>query len=133
MSAISIAAVVVAAAFVVLVAFIVSAVIELRKTAQAVRDLVRHTDEELKPLMRDLGATVTDLRTVADAAAERVDDVKEMMEAIGETGRGLRTISHVVGSVANGMARSSVWISGAKVACSIIKDRFSKKGGNGYV
>jgi uncharacterized protein YoxC len=129
MVVISIAAAIVAAAFVVLVAFIVPAVIELRRTAQAVRELVRHTDEELKPLMRDLGAAVTDLKTVADAAAERVDDVKEMMSAIGDTGRGLRTISSVVGAVADGVARSSMWVSGAKVACSIIKDRFFKKRG----
>lgn len=129
MAVISIAAVVVAAAFVVLVAFIVPAVIELRKAAQAINDLARHADEELKPVIRDLGATAADLRTVADAAAGQVDDIREMMSAIGDTGRGLRTISSVVGTVAGGMARSSMWLSGAKVACSIIKERFSNKRG----
>ena len=129
MFVISIAAAVVAASVVVLVAVIVPAVMEMRKAAQAVREFVQHTDEELKPLMRDLGVAIANMKTVTDAAAEQVDDVKEMMSAIGETGRGLRTISYVVGSVSSGLARSSMWISGAKVACSIIKDRFSKKRG----
>lgn len=129
MVVISIAAAVMAAAFVVLVAFIVPTFIELRKTAQALQDLIRHTDEELKPVLHDLGVAAADLKVVAHVAAERIDDVREMMSAVGEAGRGFRTISTVVGAAAGACARSSAWLSGAKVAGSFIVDRFFKKRG----
>jgi uncharacterized protein YoxC len=129
MEIVGIAAVVMAAAFVVLVACIIPAFIEIRKTAQTLREFILHTDNELKPILRDLTVAVTDLKTIAEGAADRVDDVKELMGAMGDTGRGLRTINSVVGSVAGALARSSIWVSGAKVASSFILNRFTKKRG----
>jgi uncharacterized protein YoxC len=129
MDIVGIAPVIVALTLVVLAAFLIPAVIEIRKTASAMRDFITGTDSELKPLLRDLQSTLADLKGITDQVSTRTEDVKSFMEALGDTGRNLRTINSVVGAVSGTLASSSLWLTGAKVAGKFIIDRFSKKRG----
>ena len=129
MDIVGIAAVIVALTLVVLAAFLIPAVIEIRKTASALRDFVTGTDSELKPLLRDLQLTLADLKAITGEASTRTDDVKCFMEALGDAGRNLRTINSVVGSVSGVLASSSMWLTGARVAGKFIIERISRKGG----
>lgn len=124
---INIAAVVVAIAVVALVISLIPLIKELRTTAVAVRETVVRMEAEIQPTMKELHNALADLNVLTAGAAEKVEDVQCFMAAVGETGRGLRTISSVVGGAAGAIARSSLWLTGAKVAGSYMLERFTKK------
>jgi uncharacterized protein YoxC len=124
---ISLAAVLVAITLVVLAAFLIPAIIEIRKTAASLREFITCTDNELKPVLHELRQTLTELKIITEAVSSKTEDVKIFMDALGDTGRNLRTINHVVGSVAGVLASSSAWVVGAKATGKFILERLSKK------
>ena len=111
----------------VLAAFMIPAFIEIRKAAAATREFITYTENELKPVLKDLNESITELKCIFEAVASQTDDLKAFMGAMGDTGRNLRTINNVVGAVAGVMAGSSAWITGARVAGKLILERFSQK------
>lgn len=129
MGLIPLAVAVMAITLVVLAAFMIPAFIELRKTASAAREFLVGKESELKPIIRDLQETLADLRVLTQGAAENVEDVKVFMESMGDAGRSIQTINTVVGGVATVVGRSSLWLTGAKVAGKFILDRIIKKRG----
>ena len=126
---INVAALVVALAVVALVVALIPLVRELKAAAVAVRELAVKVDTEIQPTIKELHDVLADLNIITAGAAEKVEDVQCFMSAVGETGRGLRTISSVVGGVAGALSKSSLWLTGAKVAGSFMLDRLTKKGG----
>jgi uncharacterized protein YoxC len=126
---INIAALVVAAAAVVLVAVLVPLIRELRQTAVTMREVALKIEGEVEPAIKELNKTLADLNVITSGAAERVDDIQCFMSAVGDTGRGLRIISGIVGGAAEAFTKSSLWLTGAKVAGSFVLDRFTKKRG----
>jgi len=124
---IGLAAVVVAITLVVLAAFTVPALIEIRKTTASLREFITSADSELKPVLHELQQTLTELKIITEGIASRTEDVKSFMEGVGDTGRNLRKINSVVGGVAGVLASSSAWAVGAKAAGRFILERLSKK------
>lgn len=129
MMMISIAVVIVAVALVVLVAVMIPAILEIRKTAAAVRESVVRIEGELQPAIKELHQTLVEVRILTEVAAANADDVQSFMSTIGDVGRGLRTISTVVGGITDGLAKSSLWLTGAKVAGKFLMEKFAKKRG----
>jgi uncharacterized protein YoxC len=107
--------------------FLIPAIIELRRTCIAVRDILGNTANELRPTLRDLQQAAADLRVVSDVVAGRADDVETFMAAVGDTGRNIRTVNTVLGSVTALVGKSSVWAAGARVASSYLVDRLLKR------
>lgn len=128
MTVISIAVVIVAVALVVLAAVMIPAILEIRKTAAAVRESVARIESELQPTIKELRQALVEVRTLTEVAADNADDLHVFMSAVGDTGRGLRTISSVVGGITDGLAKSSLWLTGAKVAGKFLMEKFAKKG-----
>mgnify|MGYP001111601452 CR=1 FL=1 len=126
---INIAVVVVAVAMVVLVAVLVPLIAELRRTAIALRESIERIEADVRPAIAEVNRTLADLQILTSGAADKVEDVKSFMAAVGETGRGLRTISSVVSGVAGTLTKSSLWLTGAKVAGSFVMDKIKKKRG----
>lgn len=126
---INIAALVVAVAAVVLVIALVPLIRELRATAAAVKEVTLKFDREIEPTIRELQKSLADINVITGGAAERVEELQCFMSAVGDTGRGLRTIGSVVGGAADLLSKSSLWITGAKVAASFVMDRMTKKRG----
>jgi uncharacterized protein YoxC len=124
---INVAAVVVAVAMVVIVAALVPLILEMRKTAVAMRSFITTMESDLNPALKELNETLADIRIITGGAAENVEDLQSFMRAAGDAGRGLRTISIVVSGASEALTRSSLWLTGAKVAGSFLLDRLSKK------
>lgn len=124
---ISLAVVIAAITFVALVAFMIPAIIEIRKTAVAIRETSARAENELKPVIQELHKTLLEVRSFAEKAATKTENVVSLMEALGDTGRNLRKINNVVGTAAGVLASSSAWIVGAKVAGRFILERLSRK------
>jgi len=124
---INIAAIVVAIAVVALVISLIPLIKELKTTAVAVREIAGRMETNIQPTMKELHDALTDLNVLTNGAAEKVEDIQCFMAAVGETGRGLKTISSVVSGAAGAVAKSSLWLTGAKVAGSYMLERITKK------
>jgi uncharacterized protein YoxC len=124
---ISLAVVIIAITVVVLVAFMIPAFIEIRKTAVSIREISVRSENELIPVLNELHKTLTAVKSLAEGAATKTEDVKSFLDALGDTGRNLRTINNVVGTVAGVLSSSSAWLVGAKVAGRFILERLSRK------
>jgi len=129
MMLINLAAVAVAVAMIVLVMFLVPLIMEMRRTATTLREFIERMEADLKPTIKELNATLADLQILTNGAAEKVEDVQCFMTAVGETGRGLRTISTIVSGAAAALSKSTLWMTGAKVAGSYLMDKLIKKRG----
>lgn len=125
---INIAALVVAIAVVALVVALIPLIRELKATAVALRVLAVNVETDIQPTIKELHDALIDLNVLTAGAADKVEDIKCFMSAVGETGRGLRTISNFVGGAAGAIAKSSMWLTGAKAAGTYVLDRFTKKG-----
>lgn len=123
------AVVVLALALVVLVAFMIPTLIEIRKAAADLRGFVTRTGGELKPVLIELEKTLAELRMVTEGIADKREDIQTFMEAVGDTGRNIRTINVAVGSVAHAAAASSLWMTGARAAGKFLTERLIKKRG----
>jgi uncharacterized protein YoxC len=124
---IGLAAGLIAITFAILAAFLIPAVIEIRKTVIALREFTVNAENELKPVLHELQNTLTELKGLAGEAAARADEVRSFTEALGETGKNLRTINSAVGRVTGFIANTSVWAVGAKAAGKMILEGISKK------
>jgi len=129
MIVINIAAVVVAIAVVALVVALIPLIKELKTTAVTVREMVARVEADIQPTIQELHNTLADLNVLTAGAAEKIEDVQCFMSAVGETGRGLRTISSVVSGAATALSKSSLWLTGAKVAGSFLLEKITKKRG----
>lgn len=129
MSIATIAVVVLALTLLVLVAFMIPTLIEIRKAAADLRSFVSQTGGELKPVLLELEKTLADLRMVTEGVAGKREEVEAFMEAVGDTGRNIRMINAVVGNVAHMAATSSIWITGARTAGKFLLERVIKKRG----
>ncbi len=124
---INLAVVVMAITAVVIAAFLIPALIEIRKTAITLRQASERVESEFKPVLHELHKTLSELKCIVEGVATKTDDVKSFMEALGDTGRNLRTINHVVGAVAGVLASSSAWVVGARAAGKVILERLLTK------
>ncbi|WP_298433287.1 DUF948 domain-containing protein [Geobacter sp.] len=127
MTVTAVAVVVLALALVVLVAFMIPTLIEIRRAATDLRGFVNRAGGELKPVLLELEKTLTELRTVTEGIAAKREEVQTFMEAVGDTGRNIRTINAVIGTVAHAAATSSIWATGARAAGKLLIERFIKK------
>lgn len=123
----SLAVLVIAITLVALAGFTIPALIEIRKTAAALREFIANADRELGSALKELREILADLRLLSGETADQVEDVKLFMEEVGNAGRNLRTINSVVGVLAGACARTSIWLSGAKVAGKFLIDKFTEK------
>jgi uncharacterized protein YoxC len=126
---INIAALVVAVAVVMLVVALIPLIRELKATSIILREFVVKVETDIQPTIKELHCALTDLNVLTSGAAEKVEDVKCFMSAVGETGRGLRTISTVVSGAAEALSKSTLWLTGAKVAGSFVLEKLIKKRG----
>jgi uncharacterized protein YoxC len=126
---VNIAAVVVAAAVVVLVVFLIPLIRELKTTAVSLREIASRMENDILPTVKELHEVLAEAKVITDGAAESMDSVKSLMSAIGETGKSFHAIGTVVGNAAGVLSKSTLWLTGAKVAGSYLRDKLIKKRG----
>ena len=107
------AAILVAISAAILAAFMIPALIEIRKTAVAVRDLTVKVENDVTPVLDELHGTLTEVKGLVSEASARIEEVKNLTTALGETGRNLRAINGVLGSAAGVLTTTSIWAPGA--------------------
>jgi len=123
---IEIAVGVIAVAAVVLVAFLVPVLIQLRKTTEESTRLLRRMAEDLPLLFKEATRAVQNLNQVATEIREGVARARVLGEAIGEIGQ---TINHVHGAVRGGasslLTNLSSLLAGFRAAYGVFKQKAS--------
>jgi uncharacterized protein YoxC len=130
MMLISLAAVVVALGVVILIAVLVPAINEVRRTTIAVREFIVVAENSLTPVLGELRKTLTDVREMADAAAARRDDITTIMTALGDTGESVHRLNGIIGGAVQIVEKPVMYWAGLKAAAQNILGHLTRKGGN---
>ena len=129
MMLVSLAALVVALGVVIMVAVMVPAINEVKKTSVAVRDFILRTESSLNPVLGELKNTLTDIREMTDAAAARRDDITTLMAALGDTGESVHRLNGIIGGAVQVIEKPAMYWAGLKAAAQNILGQLTHKRG----
>lgn len=105
----------------------VPALNEVRETARSTREVLERTEQEIRPLIAELKAATADLREMTRRVSAGTESVEGILHSVEEATKGLRTIGTVIDSATGIVSRSSLWLTGAKVAGKFILDRIRER------
>lgn len=77
---------IIAGAVIVLVAFLIPAILQIKKTAKAAEDFLQTTKASLNPLLITLQETVEKTNQIADKLDESIINIQHLTKSVGETG-----------------------------------------------
>jgi uncharacterized protein YoxC len=114
---------------VILAICLIPVLLELKRTAVALRTFTETMQDEIKPLVKELRETVADIQVVTSSTAANADGVNLFLEEVGQAGHNIRMINRIIGIASAVASGSATWVTGAKVAGKYIADRLIKKRG----
>ena len=131
MTIIEIAASLVAAAFALLVGFIVPVLIQVRKTVAESEQLLAKMNNDLPPLIGELRAMSHNVNDLTEQARTGVEHAAVLLHAVGEVGESVQQVHEVVkGSSGSMVTNVASVVAGLKAATKVVKERFREEGGN---
>ena len=131
MTIIEIAAILVAAAFALLVGFIVPVLIQVRKTVAESEQLLAKMNNYLPPLIGELRAMSHNVNDLTEQARTGVEHAAVLLHAVGEVGESVQQVHEVVkGSSGSMLTNVASVVAGLKAATKVVKERFREEGGN---
>ncbi|MBD0306158.1 MAG: DUF948 domain-containing protein [Nitrospiraceae bacterium] len=121
------AALLVAVAFTVLVAYLVSTLIQIRKTAVESERLFSQLNDELPSLFTEIRRLAENLNAAAIEARDGIEHASVLLHAMGEMGETVQQVHSVVrGQGGHVLGRLTSVIAGVKAASSAVKQRISQ-------
>ena len=124
------AAVAIAVAFVVLVAYIIPTVIQVRKTATQAERLLSRVNSELPELLKEIKQTNENVRVMSAQAREGVGRASVLMNAVGEVGETVSQVHRVLRGQGASLIKNVVGVlAGARAVALTLKNRAQKKEG----
>ncbi|MBI5099442.1 MAG: DUF948 domain-containing protein [Nitrospirae bacterium] len=112
---------VIAGGLIILVAFLVPAISQIKRTAKAAEDFLQSTQDSLNPLLKRLQETVEKTNQVAAKLDESVSNVQQLTKAVGETGAIISDINSLVRKIQMFFSvTSSSFGAGIKTALSVL-------------
>jgi uncharacterized protein YoxC len=131
MTIIEIAAILVAAAFALLVGYIVPVLIQVRKTVAESEQLLAKMNNDLPPLIGELRAMSHNVNDLTEQARTGVEHAAVLLHAVGEVGESVQHVHEVVkGSSGSMLTNVASVVAGVKAATKVVKERFREEGGN---
>ena len=131
MTIIEMAAILVAAAFALLVGYIVPVLIQVRKTVAESAQLLAKMNNDLPPLIGELRAMSHNVNNLTDQARTGVEHAAVLLHAVGEVGESVQQVHEVVkGSSGSMLTNVASVVAGLKAATKVVKERFREEGGN---
>ena len=125
---VELAALLVAVAFAVLVAYLVSTLIQIRKTAVESERLFSRLNDELPSLFTEIRRLTENLNAAAIEARDGIEHASVLLHAMGEMGETVQQVHSVVrGQGGHVLGRLTSVIAGVKAASSAVKQRFLKR------
>ena len=131
MTIIEIAAILVAAAFALLVGYIVPVLIQVRKTVAESEQLLAKMNNDLPPLIGELRAVTHKVNDLTEQARRGVEHAAVLLHAVGEVGESVQHVHEVVkGSSGSMLTNVASVVAGLKAATKVVKERFREEGGH---
>ena len=129
MTFVEIAALIAAAAFALLVGFLVPVLIQVRKTVAESEQLLAKMNADLPPLVSELQAMSRNLNDLSSQARDGVEHAAMLLHAVGEVGESVQQVHNVVrGSSGTMLTKVASLVAGMKAATHVMRNRFGKKG-----
>ena len=122
-----IAAVIIAVALVVLVGFIVSTMIQVRKTATQAEQLLSQVNAELPGILKEIRQTNENVRAMSDQAREGMDRATVLLHAIGDVGETVNQVHGMIRGQSASLAKNVVkLLGGVRAVLLSIKSAHNK-------
>ena len=129
MSLVEVAACLAAAAFAVLVGFLVPVLIRLRNTAAQSEQLLGKMNADLPALVSDLRSMSHNLNALTDQMREGVEHASVLLHAVGEVGESVQQVHDVVrGSSGTLLTNVASLVAGVKAATRVMRERYRQEG-----
>ena len=129
MSLVEVAACLAAAAFAVLVGFLVPVLIRLRNTAAQSEQLLAKMNDDLPALVSDLRSMSHNLNALTDQMREGVEHASVLLHAVGEVGESVQQVHDVVrGSSGTLLTNVASLVAGVRAATRVMRERYRQEG-----
>jgi uncharacterized protein YoxC len=129
MTLIELAACLAAAAFTVLVGFVVPVLINLRKTVAESERFMTRLNADLPALSSDLRSVTQNLNALTDQARNGVEHASVLLHAVGEVGESVQEVHNVVrGSSGSLLTNVASLVAGVKAATRVMRNRYRQEG-----
>jgi uncharacterized protein YoxC len=118
-------------AVVVTAGFVVSLIIELKKTVRSLNDFLKTTEESIKPTLEELQQTLRSLRNVSNDLNDVTTDIKTLSGSVRDVGLNIKHVSNIVEDItSSGYIKVSGVKAGIKTGIMVLLNNlFSRKGG----
>ncbi len=121
---------IIAGALIILTAFLIPVILQIKRTAKAAEDFLLITQESLNPLLKRLQETVEKTNQIADKLDESISNVQHLTKSVGETGVIIDDINRLIRQIGTFMSVTmSDFGVGIKTALSVLTQGIIKKGG----
>lgn len=119
---------IIAGGLIALVAILIPAILQIKRTAKAAEDFLHTTQESLNPLLRRLQETVETTNQVAEKLDESMNNVRHLTKSVGQTAVIVDDINKVIRHIDTftSVRISSIGV-GIKTALSVLTQGFIKK------
>ena len=129
MSLVEVAACLAAAAFAVLVGFLVPVLIRLRNTAAQSEQLLAKMNADLPALVSDLRSMSHNLNALTDQMREGAEHASVLLHAVGEVGESVQQVHDVVrGSSGTLLTNVASLVAGVRAATRVMRERYRQEG-----
>ena len=121
----------IAIAVVVSSGFIISLIIDLKKTVRLLNELLKTTEESIKPTLEELQQTLKSLRNVSNDINAVTTDVKTLSGSVRDVGLNIKHVSNLIEEVTSStLIKASGLKAGIKTGLMfLLSNLFLKKGG----
>ena len=129
MSLVEVAACLAAAAFAVLVGFLVPVLIRLRNTVAQSEQLLVKMNADLPALVSDLRSMSHNLNALTDQMREGVEHASVLLHAVGEVGESVQQVHDVMrGSSGTLLTNVASLVAGVRAATRVMRERYRQEG-----
>ncbi len=127
MGFIEVAVLLVAVAFCALVAFLVPALIEIKRTVAESQQLLAKMNQDLPSLLREIRETTSNLNAVAETARDGVEHAAVLLHAVGEVGETVQEVHDTVrGQSGRMLANLASVVAGFRAASAVVQERMQQ-------
>lgn len=117
-------------ALIVLVAFLIPTILQIRKTAKSIDNFLKITESSLNPLLSELRESIEKINRISERVEESVKNVQHFTKSIGEIGVLIDEVNNLLRQTGVSFAVKTASIGvGIKTALSVLAKGFIKKGG----
>ncbi|BFU93689.1 MAG: conserved protein of unknown function [Nitrospira sp.] len=129
MNAVEIAAILIAAAFAVLVGYLVPLLIQVRKTVAESEQLLSKMNTDMPAFVSELRAMSQNLNDLTEQARGGVEHASLLLHAVGEVGESVQQVHNAVrGSSGTLLTNVASVVAGLKAATQVMRERYRREG-----